>query len=420
MTVEEEWEKLISENSSIYIYGAGNIGKKILDLLHKTKGAEKKIKGFLVSDLAGNPVKIQKYPVMIPEDIVNREDLVLISVTDIYQETILSDLLSMGFKNVVIAYKYSFLVNDLDCNISKTMVIDTNELMLCQYKENQFNRYDIVVRLLAIKHYYGQNAYGFNLYERMQSIRSEDENYGNISRKRFVEVIKSFEENGYNSNSELVIDEKLHLVDGSHRLALALYFAVPRLKVRIVERKEEIYYGKDWFVKSFSSEECKIIEETFLLSEKSWFGSIKGILWPSVADYFDEIVETINDQYEVSNIKDYVFDTEGFREIVYKIYQVDSIAEWKINTKLKHMTPFSPYRIRTFDIGMGNPEFRMKKAGVGVLSNKGAELKDSIRKQYMGRVPGYFSDIIFHTADNFYQSNYMESLFCDEASNKQI
>lgn len=254
----------------------------------------------------------------------------------------------------------------------------------------------------------------------MQSIRSEDENYGNISRKRFVEVIKSFEENGYNSNSELVIDEKLHLVDGSHRLALALYFAVPRLKVRIVERKEEIYYGKDWFVKSFSNEECKIIEETFLLSEKSWFGSIKGILWPSVADYFDEIVETINDQYEVSNIKDYVFDTEGFREIVYKIYQVDSIAEWKINTKLKHMTPFSPYRIRTFDIGMGNPEFRMKKAVVGVLSNKGAELKDSIRKQYMGRVPGYFSDIIFHTADNFYQSNYMESLFCDEASNKQI
>lgn len=205
MTVEEEWEKLISENSSIYIYGAGNIGKKILDLLHKTKGAEKKIKGFLVSDLAGNPAKIQKYPVMIPEDIVNREDLVLISVTDIYQETILSDLLSMGFKNVVIAYKYSFLVNDLDCNISKTMVIDTNELMLCQYKENQFNRYDIVVRLLAIKHYYGQNAYGFNLYERMQSIRSEDENYGNISRKRFVEVIKSFEENGYNSNSELVL-----------------------------------------------------------------------------------------------------------------------------------------------------------------------------------------------------------------------
>lgn len=46
MTVEEEWEKLISENSSIYIYGAGNIGKKILDLLHKTKGAEKKNKGF--------------------------------------------------------------------------------------------------------------------------------------------------------------------------------------------------------------------------------------------------------------------------------------------------------------------------------------------------------------------------------------
>lgn len=82
------------------------------------------------------------------------------------------------------------------------------------------------------------------------------------------------------------------------------------------------------------------------------------------------------------------------------------------------MRPFSPYRIRIFDIHMNNPEFRMKKAVKGILSDKGAKLKEKIRELYKGKVTGYFSDIIFHTADNFYQSECIEKLFREECAVK--
>ncbi len=418
MTMEEEWKKLINENQVIYIYGAGNIGKKIFNLIKKTGSAVKKVKGFLVSDLTGNPKTMDGFPVMQPETIQDRMSLVLVSVTDIYQETIVEDLKQLGFTNIIVAYKYSFMEDDVTFDFPKTIKINTTEMLSCQYKEGLFNRYDIVVRLLAIEEYYGKNNYGFSLYEKMQSERAQNVLYGEISLQRFLKLINSYEKNGYKEDSELVIDEKLHLVDGSHRLALAIYFGVARLTVRIVQREDEVFYGKEWFERVFSSKECKIIEKKLFVIEAGWAGSIKGILWPSVAEYFDEIISVIEEQYEVTNINDIEFASNNFERIVYEIYQMDSIAEWKINTKLKYMRPFSPYRIRIFDIHMNNPEFRMKKAVKGILSDKGAKLKEKIRELYKGKVTGYFSDIIFHTADNFYQSECIEKLFREECAVK--
>lgn len=414
MTIEENWKNLIDENQSIYIYGAGKIGKKVLRLIKRTESSVKKVKGFLVSDMVGNPKMLEEFPVMVPENIPDKTSLVLVSVTDIYQEPIVENLKQLGFLNVTIAYKYSFMEDDISDAFSKTININTNELMLCQYKKGLFNRYDIVVRLLAIEEYYGKNNYGFSLYEKMQSKRAEDVAYGSISRKRFITLIESYEKIGYKKDSELIIDESLHLVDGSHRLALAIYFGVVRLTVRIVKREDQVFYGKEWFEKFFSQEECKTIEKKLSIIEPCWSGTIKGILWPSVAEYFDEIIGVIEEQYSVSNIMDIVYDEEEFEQIVNKIYRMDSIAEWKINTKLKYMNPFSPYRIRVFDIQMDNPEFRMKKTVGGILSDKGVSLKEKIRGMYKGKVSGYFSDIIFHTADNFYQSECIEKLFGKE------
>lgn len=418
MTIEEEWKNLLNENRSIYIYGAGKIGKKILRLIKDTESAMKKVKGFLVSDLAGNPKVLGDLPVVVPEDISDRTSLVLVSVTDIYQETIVEDLKKLGFTNIIVAYKYSFMKDDIPGVFPKTIRVNTNELLLCQYKEGLFNRYDIVVRLLAIEEYYGKNNYGFSLYEKMQNERTQDASYGRISTQRFIKLIESYEKNGYKEDSELIIDERLHLVDGSHRLALAIYFGVARLTVRIVKRENEVFYGKEWFSELLSQEECKMIENKLSFIEVGWFGVIKGILWPSVTAYFDEIIDVIEEQYSVTNIYDIEFAPDEFEKIVHEIYQMDSIAEWKINTKLKYMKPFSPYHIRMFDIHMGNPEFRMKKAVEGILSDKGAKLKEKIRELYKGKVSGYFSDIIFHTADNFYQSECLEKLFFEECAIK--
>ena len=74
--------------------------------------------------------------------------------------------------------------------------------------------------------------------------------------------------------------------------------------------------------------------------------------------------------------------------------------------------------MRIFDIYLGNPDFRMSKAAKGILSDKGVKLKEKIRDMYKEKITGYFSDIIFHTADNYHQSKCIEKLFYEETAPK--
>ena len=86
-----------------------------------------------------------------------------------------------------------------------------------------FNRYDMIVRLLAIENYYGKNEYGFNLYRKMQAARIGIDSV-EPAVFRFRKLIESYENNGYDSSSEIELDSCLHLYDGSHRMAMALYY----------------------------------------------------------------------------------------------------------------------------------------------------------------------------------------------------
>lgn len=418
MELKEEWENLINQNQSIYIYGAGKIGEKVLRLIRNTEFAIKKVKGFLVSDFAGNPKELEGFPVMMPVNISDRTSLVLVSVTDIYQETIVEDLKQLGYMNIIDAYRYSFMEADIPSTFPKTIDINTDELLLCQYEGDLFNRYDIVISLLAVEEYYGKNNCGYSLYEKMRNRRFPNVSYDRNARQRFIKLIEAYEGNDYRGDSELIVDEALHLVDGVHRLALAIYFGVDRLAVRIEEREAVPTYGEAWISELFSREECQTIEKKLSEIEAGRERAIKGILWPSVAEYFDEIVSVIKEQYPVEHVNDIMFEADAFEQKVKEIYRMDSIAEWKINTKLKYMKPFSPYCVRIFDIYLGNPDFRMSKAAKGILSDKGVKLKEKIRDMYKEKIEGYFSDIIFHTADNYHQSECIEKLFYEETAPK--
>lgn len=52
MELWEEWHKILEENHSIFIYGAGKIGRKIFNLLKKENQLDK-LQGFVVSDMGG-------------------------------------------------------------------------------------------------------------------------------------------------------------------------------------------------------------------------------------------------------------------------------------------------------------------------------------------------------------------------------
>ena len=206
-----------------------------------------------------NPEKIEEKPVILINDLKNKDALILIAVSDCYQEEISQTLRILKFNNVVNAYKYTFLENDAENVVG---VIDVKGLLQKQFDGTDFCRYDIIVRLLAVEDYYGNNKVGMSLYTKLQNERIYS-GYADFAIERFKKLIKSFEENGYDSDSEIVVDSNLKLIDGSHRVALAIYHNISYIKIRIINEFATNNFKLNWFEGRFDVADCKKIVDKY-------------------------------------------------------------------------------------------------------------------------------------------------------------
>ena len=227
--------------------------------------------------------------------------------------------------------------------------------------------------------------------------------YEDVALTQFKKLIEDFKD-GYDSNSEIELDSQLMLIDGSHRIALALYFGVKELSCKVRAYKANICYGITWFMEhGFSLSEMKLILSKSCELFDDQLKNISCILWPPVHKYFDEITEKLNLLYDVRNVKDFNFKDEPFARVVRAIYSVDDIEKWKIDKKIEGMMPY-PKVIRMMEIAPVEPNFRLKAVNSHTLSVEGERIKSIIRNAYKGKVDNYFYDIIVHTGDNYSQS----------------
>ena len=264
MLLREEWDKLLQNEEKIYIYGAGKYGKKLFRQL-KQDGKGDCVYGILVSDRAGNPERVGDKPVIQINELKKKDDLILIAVSDQYQDEIIRELKKMQFTKFVNAYKFTFLEYEDEKTID---VIDVWEILQKQYVDARFCRLDIIVKFLAIEEYFGENDFGMSLYRSMQSARIRPE-YADIAEERFRALIKSWEENGYDADSPIVVSRDYRIIDGSHRLALALYFRLTYVKIRVIDEDAITNFGMDWFLSCFGSDECKRIDNKYNLILRS-------------------------------------------------------------------------------------------------------------------------------------------------------
>ena len=150
--------------------------------------------------------------------------------------------------------------------IYKDIDFPTNDLFLAQFKGMNFNAVDIVVKYLAIENYYGLNDFGFDLYKKMQMLRT-----GKDWNDRFISLIKSVE-NSYDNESKIETDLNYSIHDGAHRTALALFHNKKNVPVRLFNTS--IYrrsYDLSWFYENlFTKEELEIIKNKLIeLSDKN-------------------------------------------------------------------------------------------------------------------------------------------------------
>lgn len=290
---------------------------------------------------------------------------------------------------------------------------DARELFFQENRPEGFNRYDMIVRLLAVENWHGQNNFGFDLYWKMQQSRKAGDYQNAVA--RFKELIESYEKNGYNPQSEIVLDSNLHFIDGSHRMALALYYKHWNISCAVMPFERNVNYGMKTFVEyGFTKQEIGIIQSKYETLKDEIQKPFVCTLWSSATPYFDEIMERMSLLCEIVDIHDFAFNEFNYAQMVRKIYAVDDIEKWKIEKKLEHMHPdvksgFWPMRV--VRLKMDKPRFRRKASTQNTLSEEGEDLKRVIRNGFKDKVEDYFHDTIIHIGDNYRQNEFISRLF---------
>ena len=292
---------------------------------------------------------------------------------------------------------------------TKHIKISTAEVFFQHNGENDFHRYDMIVRLLAIENYYGKNDYGFDYYLRMQGARKECK-LAQKGTDRFRTLIASYETKGYDDKSEIELDSNLQLIDGSHRLALAMYYKQSVISAKVRSYKLDTYYDIAWFrANDFSTEECKILHDRYLQLYEELKQPFVCTLWHPVRKYYDEITEKLSLFGNVLEVRDLTLSEEDYRYYTRGVYAVDDIEKWKIEKKIGYMIADKSdrYCIRMVSLSLNEPQFRLKTTTNGTLSKRCELIKSVIRNAYKNRMDNYFHDIIMHIGDNFYQNRHI-------------
>ena len=278
--------------------------------------------------------------------------------------------------------------------IYKDIDFPTNDLFLAQFKGMNFNAVDIVVKYLAIENYYGLNDFGFDLYKKMQMLRT-----GKDWNDRFISLIKSVE-NSYDNESKIETDLNYSIHDGAHRTALALFHNKKNVPVRLFNTS--IYrrsYDLSWFYKNlFTKEELEIIKNKF--------------------DEIEKDISKISSDVSILSSENISIKKENIKKFIYDIYSTDDIKTEKLDKKYSamikslEMDDYNPldYIIRVLKLNLKYPDFRVKPMTGLPQSKETMKLKQIIRDTFKAYVTEYYYDIIMHVTDNTIQNREVEKI----------
>ena len=225
----EEFIELITDKR-ILIYGAGYVALNFWEAL-KRNGLEEQIRGFVVSQIAETQKYIGALPVQsIDQAAVDDETIVCIAVHEALEEEIEAALLQKGISNYI--WIYPFLYNlYLGNPVKEGEWIDTKEFI-----RGYEQRYGLAVRWAAIDDYYGKCPGGLDLYKKAMAMHGSMDTI-KARTDRFLNLIQDWGSIGYDDRWQIAIDRNYEIIDGEHRVALALYHGQPQMRCRIYDGK---------------------------------------------------------------------------------------------------------------------------------------------------------------------------------------
>ena len=212
-SVESKWEMIC--NHTFAIYGIGFVAGWVTSLM-ENRGWDGQIRCYIVSEGEKNSVswKTKKPVVSVDSYIPEENEIIVIAVHEAILPEIIDVLDRYGLRK-------RLWIRPMDIEVmgykSKKKMVQTTEL----YK-NRIHEYSIEIRYLAIENFYGLSDDGYEIY--LEVLEKDINRNTAVARlEKFKKLIESYESSGYDEDKPIWVDKDGYLLDGAHRLALALF-----------------------------------------------------------------------------------------------------------------------------------------------------------------------------------------------------
>ena len=228
-----EVETLIEfiRNNKISIYGTGYVAGKFYSALQLHRLTDQ-IEFFITSE--GSREQYKKCDVLSVNDNRVRETNILVAVHESIKDKIVENLRKNKCKNYLWISPELLYAMIFGNPIQKNSSISLKEIWL----KNQGD-YELAIRYLAIESYFGKNDYGFDIYKYVMSLFAKKQS-AECRLSNFCSLINNWVTNGYDEKKPSKILDNYNYIDGSHRIAIALYFNQPTIKCDVYTNSDNL------------------------------------------------------------------------------------------------------------------------------------------------------------------------------------
>lgn len=300
---------------------------------------------------------------------------------------------------------------------TKHLNFEVAELFFQHNGERDFLRYDMIIRLLAVENYFGKNKYGFDMYSRMQGARVKPE-YVSESVEKFKNLITSYEKKGYDNASEIELDNQLHLIDGSHRMALAMYYDIKTINAKVRAYQADVFYSIEWFkINGFSDHECEILRNRYEQLKTHYRHPFACIIWNSAAVFYDKIIKDLSLFGKIINAEKINLNELNYKQYIKEVLFIKNVKKRTIDETLSNMLDRQEkvLHICIVSLLIEQPDYRWNKTTQKTKSKK-CEIINSVINNAYKYLTGE-KCITLDIADNIFQSQQLLQL-ADKISTK--
>lgn len=207
------WEKL--KGKKIIIYGTGHVANMFYRAISE-HGLQDKIQCFVRSRSVQRDEMFERIPVCRADDIsIEDNTLICLAVHESIRDEVQKVVAPITNQYLwIYPYVYELMLGEPEQRAVEVSVV--------RLLEGCRNDLRLAIRLAAIEQQAGMNTFGFDYYIRAQMLHSSRDTAAKRLRQ-FTELINEWKRFGYKKENPIVLNRDYDVIDGNHRLALAVY-----------------------------------------------------------------------------------------------------------------------------------------------------------------------------------------------------